>query len=74
MHRILSGLKLPTGAVAPQAEITEEEMFITVFNETVVKRFVRFIAPYKLIVEASFLAVLIYTVTQLSIPLETWSY
>ena len=69
MHRILSGLKLPPGAVAPPAEITEEEMFSTVFNETVVKRFVRFIAPYKLIVSASFLAVLIFTVTQLSFPI-----
>ncbi|MDP6329879.1 MAG: ABC transporter ATP-binding protein, partial [SAR324 cluster bacterium] len=55
--------------MAPPAEITEEEMFSTVFNETVVKRFVRFIAPYKLIVSASFLAVLIFTVTQLSFPI-----
>ena len=69
MDRILSGEELPPGAVSPPAEITEEEMFSTVFNETVVRRFIRFMAPYKMVVAASFFAVLIFTVTQLSIPI-----
>ena len=69
MDRILSGVELPPGAVSPPAEVTEEEMFSTVFNETVVRRFIRFMVPYKMVVAASFFAVLIFTVTQLSIPI-----
>ena len=69
MDRILSGVELPPGAVSPPAEVTEEEMFSTVFNETVVRRFIRFMVPYKMVVAASFLAVLVFTVTQLSIPI-----
>ena len=48
MNRILSGLDLPPGAVSPPAELTEEEMFSSVYNENVVKRFMHFMAPYKL--------------------------
>lgn len=69
MDRILSGVELPPGAVSPPAEVTEEEMFSTVFNETVVRRFIRFMVPYKMVVAASFFAVLVFTVTQLSIPI-----
>ncbi|MCH2294566.1 MAG: ABC transporter ATP-binding protein/permease [SAR324 cluster bacterium] len=69
MDRILNGEELPPGAVSAPADITEEEMFSTVFNETVIKRFIRFMAPYKLIVAASFLSVVIFTITQLSIPI-----
>ena len=69
MDRTLSGLELPPGAVSPPAEITEEEIFSTTFNETVIRQFIRFMAPYKLVVAASFLAVLVFTVTQLSIPI-----
>ena len=69
MNRILSGLDLPPGAVSPPAELTEEEMFSSVYNENVVKRFMHFMAPYKLVVAFSFFAVLIYTITQLSIPI-----
>ena len=45
MDRILSGVELPPGAVSPPAEVTEEEMFSTVFNETVVRRFISFMVP-----------------------------
>ena len=69
MDRILSGEELPPGAVSPPAEITEEEMFSTVFNETVVRRFIGFMVPFKMGVAASFFAVLVFTVTQLSIPI-----
>ena len=69
MNRKDSDIALPPGAVAPPAEVTEEEMFSTVFNETVVRRFMRFIAPYKLMVTASFLAVMFFTVSQVSLPI-----
>ena len=69
MNRRDSDIALPPGAVAPPAEVTEEEMFSTVFNETVVRRFMRFIAPYKLMVTASFLAVMFFTVSQVSLPI-----
>ena len=69
MDRILTGLKLPPGAVAPPPEFTEEEMFCTDINKTVVKRFIQFVTPYKLMLFASFTAVLIFTVTQLSLPI-----
>ena len=61
MNRILSGLDLPPGAVSPPAELTEEEMFSSVYNENVVKRFMHFIVPYKLVVTFSLFAVLIFT-------------
>ena len=69
MDRSLTGLKLPPGAVAPPPELTEEEMFSSVINETVAKRFIKFLTSYKLMVFASFAAVLIFTVTQLSLPI-----
>ena len=69
MNRRDSDIALPPGAVAPPAEVTEEEMFSTVFNETVVRRFMRFIAPYKLMVTASFLAVMFFTASQISLPI-----
>ena len=69
MDRSFTGLKLPPGAVAPPPELTEEEMFSSVINETVAKRFIKFLMSYKLMVFASFAAVLIFTVTQLSLPI-----
>ena len=52
MGRNLTGLKLPPGAVSPPPELTEEEMFSTDINKTVVKRFIQFFTPYKLLVFA----------------------
>ena len=69
MNRTHTGKKLPPGAVAPPPEMTEEEMFSTVFNETVFKKFLRFLAPYKLMISASFLAVIVFTLTQLAFPI-----
>lgn len=69
MNRRDSDIPLPPGAVAPPAEVTEEEMFSTVFNETVVRCFMLFIAPYKLMVIASFLAVMFFTASQISLPI-----
>jgi hypothetical protein len=45
MDRNDTGIPLPPGAVAPPSEVTEEEMFSSVFNENVVRRFMRFISP-----------------------------
>ena len=69
MDRNLTGLKLPPGAVSPPPELTEEEMFSTDINKTVLKRFIQFVTPYKLMIFASFTAVLIFTLTQLSLPI-----
>ena len=69
MNRTHTGKKPPPGAVAPPPEMTEEEMFSTVFNETVLKRFLLFLAPYKLMISASFLAVIVFTLTQLAFPI-----
>ena len=69
MNRTHTGKKLPPGAVAPPPEMTEEEMFSTVFNETVLKRFLWFLAPYKLMISASLLAVIVFTLTQLAFPI-----
>ena len=69
MDRNDTGIPLPPGAVAPPSEVTEEEMFSSVFNENVVRRFMRFISPYKFMVTASMASVLIFTGSQLSIPI-----
>ena len=69
MDRNLTGLKLPPGAVSPPPELTEEEMFSTDINKTVLKRFIQFVTPYKLMIFASFTAVLIFTLTQISLPI-----
>ena len=69
MDRNDTGILLPPGAVAPPSEVTEEEMFSSVFNENVVRRFMRFISPYKFMVTASMASVLIFTGSQVSIPI-----
>ena len=69
MDRNLTGLKLPPGAVSPPPELTEEEMFSIDINKTVLKRFIQFVTPYKIMIFASFTAVLIFTLTQLSLPI-----
>ena len=69
MERSITGMKLPPGVVSPPPELTEEEMFSKDINKTVVKRFIKFVTPYKLKLFASFTAVLIFTVTQLSLPI-----
>ena len=53
MDRNLTGLKLPPGAVSPPPELTEDEMFSTDINKTVLKRFIQFVTPYKLMIFAS---------------------
>ena len=69
MNRSSSKIKLPPGAVAAPAELTEEEMFSSFFNESVVKRFLSFVKPYKYTVFFAFISVLTFTFTQLSIPI-----
>ena len=69
MDRSITGMKLPPGVVSPPPELTEDEMFRKDINKTVVKRLIQLLTPYKLMVLASFLAVLIFTVSQLSIPI-----
>ncbi len=61
--------KIPPRASVPAATFTEEEMFGTAYNGHVVRRFVEYVRPYRLALMVSLGAVLIFTVTQVAIPL-----
>ncbi|OUX27619.1 MAG: multidrug ABC transporter, partial [Rhodospirillaceae bacterium TMED256] len=56
-------------AVVGSQTSQDEIIFGRAFDKWVIKRFLRHLAPYKLRIAIGIFAVLVYTVTQLSIPL-----
>ncbi|MEC8174026.1 MAG: ABC transporter ATP-binding protein, partial [Pseudomonadota bacterium] len=58
----------PLAVVGSQTS-TDEIIFGRAFDKWVITRFLRHLAPYKLRIAVGVFAVLIYTLTQLSIPL-----
>lgn len=63
-----TGEKPPLAVVGSQID-QDEELFGQVFDKWVVKRFMVYLAPYKSRIALGVLAVLTFTLTQLSIPL-----
>ena len=56
-------------AVVGSQDIIEEEIFGALFDGVVIRRFWTFIRPYRRLLYAGIVGVLIFTATQVSIPL-----
>ena len=63
------GQNISKGSVAATGNLRGEEMFGTVFDGNVIRRFIDFVTPYRKTIYIAFIAVLIYTATQIAIPL-----
>jgi ATP-binding cassette, subfamily B, multidrug efflux pump len=63
------GQNISKGSVATTGNMRGEELFGSVFDGNVITRFVEFVKPYRKTIYIAFVAVLIYTFTQIAIPL-----
>jgi ATP-binding cassette, subfamily B, multidrug efflux pump len=63
------GQSISKGSVATTGNMRGEELFGTVFDGNVITRFIEFVKPYRKTIYIAFVAVLIYTFTQIAIPL-----
>ena len=63
------GGNISKGSVTSTGSMRGEEMFGSVFDGNVIRRFIEFVKPYRKTIYIAFVAVLIYTFTQIAIPL-----
>ncbi|MDP7602178.1 MAG: ABC transporter ATP-binding protein [Rhodospirillales bacterium] len=63
------GHNITHGSAASTGHLRGEEMFGVVFDGNVIRRFIEFVKPYRKTIYVAFAAVIIYTFTQISIPL-----
>jgi ATP-binding cassette, subfamily B, multidrug efflux pump len=63
------GQNISKGSVATTGNMRGEELFGSVFDGNVITRFIEFVKPYRKTIYIAFVAVLIYTFTQIAIPL-----
>ncbi|MBT7955165.1 MAG: ABC transporter ATP-binding protein [Rhodospirillaceae bacterium] len=63
------GHNITHGSAASTGHLRGEEMFGVVFDGNVIRRFIEFVTPYRKTIYIAFVAVLIYTFTQIAIPL-----
>ncbi len=63
------GQNISKGSVATTGNLRGEEMFGAVFDGNVISRFIDFVKSYRKTIYIAFVAVLIYTFTQIAIPL-----
>ena len=69
MARKLGEAKAPPLAVVGSQTDLDEDLFGRVFDPWVVRRFMAFLAPYRRKIAIAIGAVLVFTATQLTIPL-----
>ena len=63
------GHNITHGSAASTGHLRGEEMFGVVFDGNIIRRFIEFVKPYRKTIYVAFAAVIIYTFTQISIPL-----
>ena len=63
------GHNITHGSAASTGHLRGEEMFGVVFDGNIIHRFIEFVKPYRKTIYVAFAAVIIYTFTQISIPL-----
>jgi len=63
------GGNISKGSVTSTGSMRGEEMFGSVFDGNVIRRFIEFVKPYRKTIYIAFVAVLIYAFTQIAIPL-----
>jgi ATP-binding cassette subfamily B multidrug efflux pump len=71
MNNMVSGIgqNIPKGSAEATANVRGEEIFGTVIDANVIRRFIEFVTPYRKTIYIAFVAVLVYTFTQIAIPL-----
>jgi ATP-binding cassette subfamily B multidrug efflux pump len=71
MDNMLSdiGQNISKSSAAATANMRGEEIFGTVIDVNVIRRFIEFLIPYRKTIYIAFVAVLVYTFTQIAIPL-----
>ena len=63
------GHNITHGSAASTGHLRGEEMFGVVFDGNIIRRFIEFVKPYRKTIYVAFAAVIVYTFTQISIPL-----
>ncbi|MDP6258565.1 MAG: ABC transporter ATP-binding protein [Rhodospirillales bacterium] len=63
------GHNITHGSAASTGHLRGEEMFGVAFDGNVIRRFIEFVKPYRKKIYVAFAAVIVYTFTQISIPL-----
>ncbi len=63
------GHNITHGSAASTGNLRGEEMFGVVFDGNIIRRFIEFVKPYRKTIYVAFAAVIVYTFTQISIPL-----
>ena len=63
------GHNITHGSAASTGHLRGEEMFGVAFDGNVIRRFIEFVKPYRKTIYVAFAAVIVYTFTQISIPL-----